>query len=196
MSSADYERLLEMLAEKSFMYSEKPTFKLASGKLSSYYVNCKKVTYDAEGINLIGKLIFKKTEKFNPDGAGGLTLGADPMAVAVAAENWRRGRHFKAFVVRKQAKEYGTKAELEGDMKKGERVVILEDVITTGESALKAVKAARDFGLEVLAVLALIDREEGGRERIEKEGVLVEALFTREKIFERYNKINEPRADS
>jgi orotate phosphoribosyltransferase len=180
------ERLLKLLSEKSFMYSEEPTFKLASGKMSSYYINCKKTAYDPEGIDLIGKIFFEMAEKHSPDGIGGLTLGADPIAVSAAGESFRQGKPLKAFVVRKQAKDHGTKLPVEGDMKPGERVVIIEDVITTGGSALTAVKAARAFGLEVATVIALVDRQEGGREAIEAESVPVESVFTKEEVFKQY----------
>ena len=186
MSQTDRDRLLQILAEKSFMYSKTGSFKLASGKMSSYYVNCKTTTYDPEGINLGGKLVYDTAAGYSPDGVGGLTLGADPIAIAAAAESYRRGKPFKAFVVRKQVKEHGTSLPVEGDMKSGEKVVILEDVITTGASALTAVEAARGFGLEVLAVVALVDRQEGGRERIEKEGVSVKSVFSKEQLLNRY----------
>lgn len=185
------ERLLEILTRKSFMYSEEPTFRLASGRMSSYYINCKNTAYDPEGINLIGKAVFEMAVKYSPDGIGGLTLGADPIALAAAAESFRRGKPIKAFVVRKQVKEHGTKVSIEGDMKPGEKVVIIEDVVTTGGSTLSAVMAAREFGLEVLGVIALVDRQEGGREAIEAEGLTMEALFNREQILERYKTSDE-----
>jgi len=184
-------RLLEILADKSFMYSEEPTFRLASGKMSSYYVNCKKTAYDPEGINLIGEAVCDLAEKYSPDAIGGLTLGADPIAVAAAGESFRRGKPVKAFVVRKQAKEHGTKLPIEGDMHPGEKVVIIEDVITTGGSAITAVKAAREFGLVIACVIALVDRGEGGREAIEAESIPVEALFTKEDIFHQFRVKNE-----
>ena len=180
---------MRILVEKSFMYSEEPTFKLASGKMSSFYVNCKKSMYDPEGINLIGRLVFDAAARYEPDGVGGLTLGADPIAIAAAAESFRRAAPFKAFVVRKQVKEHGTRLPVEGDMNAGEKVVILEDVITSGGSALTAVKAARDFGLKVAAVVALVDRQEGGRERIEEEGLEVESLFNKEELLDLYREL-------
>lgn len=97
---------------------------------------------------------------------------------------------FKAFVVRKQAKEHGTRLPVEGDMKSGDKVVILEDVITSGGSALNAVKASRDFGLEVVAVIALVDRQEGGRERIEEEGLKVESVFGKDELFNLYRELS------
>ncbi len=182
----DRQRLLAILTRKSFIYSKEPTFKLASGKMSSYYVNCKKTTYDPEGIDLIGKAVFDRMISFSPDAVGGLTLGADPIAVAAAGESFRRGKPIKAFVVRKEIKEHGTKAPIEGDLRKGESVVLIEDVITTGGSALKAFEALDSFGVKVLAVIALVDRQEGGREAIEAKGLRVESIFTKDKIMELY----------
>jgi orotate phosphoribosyltransferase len=183
------DNLLSLLARKSFMYSDTPVFKLASGKMSSYYVNCKKTAYDAEGINLIGAVVHESVKKHSPAGVGGLTLGADPIAIAVAGESFRRGTPVKAFVIRKLVKEHGTKSPVEGDLRAGERVVILEDVITTGDSALIAIKSAREFGLNVVAVVALVDRQEGGRERLEAEGLPVESIFTKDELLERYRKL-------
>jgi len=185
------QRLLEILAEKSFMYSEEPTFRLASGKMSSFYVNCKKTAYHPEGINLIGEAVCDLIEKYSPDAIGGLTLGADPIAVATAGESFRRGRPVKAFVVRKQTKEHGTKVPIEGDMHPGEKVVIIEDVITTGGSAITAVKSAREFGLDIVCVIALVDRGEGGKEAIESESIPVESLFTKEDILRQFRANNE-----
>jgi len=184
------ERLLELLTEKSFLYSQEPTFKLASGKMSSFYVNCKKTTYDPEGINLIGKAVFKIAEKYEPSAIGGLTLGADPIAVACAGESFLKGKPMNAFVVRKTVKEHGTKVPIEGNIKKGDKVIVIEDVITTGGSAIIALDAVRECGLEAVAVIALVDREEGGREAIEAKGVKVESLFTKEEIFVRYKSAN------
>ena len=181
--------LLSLLAKKSFMHSEKPVYKLASGQMSSFYVNCKKTAYDPEGINLIGSVVYSAVRKFAPEGVGGLTLGADPIAIAVAGESYRRGTPIKAFVIRKQAKEHGTKSPVEGDMKPGDRVVILEDVITTGESALMALKSAMAFGLFVLAIVALVDRQEGGRQRLEAEGMPVESIFNVAELLERHRQL-------
>ncbi len=183
------DRLLTLLTQRSFLYSQEPTFKLASGKMSSFYINCKKTTYDPEGIDLVGKAVFAIAEKYAPDAVGGLTLGADPIAVAAAGESFRRGTPMKAFVVRKQVKEHGTKSPIEGDLQKGDQVLILEDVITTGESALTAIKSAREFGLSILAVVALVDRQEGGRERLESEGLTVESVFTKEEVFARWREL-------
>lgn len=180
------ERLIEMLLERSFMYSQEPKFRLASGKLSNYYINCKPVTMDPEGMYIIGHLLFEEVKDLGVSAAGGLTMGADPLSYALAYTSYSKGRPVKAFVVRKEPKDHGTGRLIEGPVEPGERVVILEDVITTGGSSIKAIKAASDYGLKVVKVIALVDREEGGRESIEREGIPVSALVLKSELFERY----------
>jgi orotate phosphoribosyltransferase len=119
--------------------------------------------------------------------AGGLTLGADPMANALSVISFQRGKPVRSFIVRKESKEHGTKSRIEGAVKAGEGVVILDDVITTGGSTLAAIEAAREAGLDVKRVIALIDREEGGRENIEKEVSDVRAVLTRTEVMAYYS---------
>ena len=179
-------RLIEMLVERSFMYSEEPVFRLASGRMSNYYINCKPTTMDPEGMVLVGRLLFNIAKELDVTAAGGLTMGADPLAYALAYTSFLEGRPIKAFVVRKEPKDHGTGSLIEGPVKPGERVLILEDVITTGGSSLKAIKAALDFGLDVVAVAALVDREEGGRENIEKAGFRVFSIVTKTELFKEF----------
>lgn len=133
----------------------------------------------AEGLVLIGEVALDVLdgERLSPDLIGGLTMGADPIAYAVAAESWRRGRQIHAFSVRKQAKRHGHGRRIDGCFEPGARVVVVEDVITTGGSALQACAAVSDAGGSVLAVLALVDRLEGGREAIEAAGHPVLVMF-------------------
>ena len=172
------EQLRKLLQEKSFRYSPDIPFKLASGRESPYYVDARPVTHNARGLALIGEIVFEMVKDLEIQAMGGLTLGADPIAHAVALTSYLKGKPINAFAVRKKAKEHGTGGLLVGDVKPGDRVVIVEDVITTGGSTLKAVAAARDFGLEVVQVLILVDREEGGRETVAGEVPRVEAVFT------------------
>ncbi len=181
------ERLARVILEKSFKYSDNPPFTLASGRKSNYYFNCKPTTLDPEGMNLIGHLLFDMIEDLEVTAAGGLTLGADPMANALSVISFQRGRPVKSFIVRKEAKDHGTKSRIEGNVRAGENVVILDDVITTGASTLTAIEAAREAGLHVRRVIALIDREEGGRENIEKEVGDVRAVLTRTEVMARYS---------
>jgi orotate phosphoribosyltransferase len=172
------ERLLGLLREKSFHYRPDRPFQLASGQVSPYYIDCRPVTHNAEGLFLIGAIFCEKLRGLGVQAVGGLTMGADPIAHAIALTSYLQGRPINAFSVRKAAKEHGAGGLVVGDVKPGDQVVILEDVITTGGSTLKAVAAARDFGLQVLAVLLLVDRQEGGREAVAAVIPRVEALFT------------------
>ncbi|GAB4541565.1 MAG: orotate phosphoribosyltransferase [Thermodesulfovibrionia bacterium] len=181
-------RLIELILERAFRYSEKPSFKLASGRMSNFYFNCKPVTLNSDGMRLIGNLMFNliKEEGWDIKGVGGLTLGADPIADAIAYTYAIKGETLEAFVVRKERKGHGTMAWIEGGLKKGDSVLIVEDVITTGGSSKKAIDRARRCGLKVIGVIALIDRQEGGREVIEKMGLPFKALLTKDEIFDAY----------
>ncbi|WP_461832317.1 orotate phosphoribosyltransferase [Aquifex sp.] len=171
------EKLKELIKERSLKVADEPIFKLSSGKLSRYYIDLKQITFDPQGAYILGKVMYETLKEFNPDACGGLTLGADPIAYAVSFVSFMDSNPIKPFVVRKEPKGHGMKRQIEGLLNPGERVAVLEDVVTTGSSALKAVKACREFGLEVIGVFAVVDREEGGRENIEKEGIPLHALF-------------------
>ena len=172
------ERLLRLLREKSFRYSPDKPFTLVSGRVSPYYIDCRPVTHNAQGLYLIGEIFCEMLQGLEVNAVGGLTMGADPIAHAIALTSYLKGRPINAFSVRKMTKEHGTGGLVVGDVKPGDKVVILEDVVTTGASTLKAIAAARDFGLEVDRVLILVDREEGGREAVAAVSPRVEAVFT------------------
>ncbi len=176
------ESLLQLLREKSFRYSPDRPFKLVSGRVSPYYIDCRPTTHNAEGLFLIGELFWEMLRDLEVDAVGGLTMGADPIAHAIALTSYLKGKPVNAFSVRKSPKEHGTGGLVVGDVKPGDKVVILEDVITTGASTLKALVAARDFGLEVIRVLILVDRQEGGREAVAAVAPQVQALFTLEEL--------------
>jgi orotate phosphoribosyltransferase len=171
--------LVEMLYEKSFMYSKKPIYKLVSGRQSHFYVNCKPTTLHPKGMFLIGHLVFDRVKDLGVQGVGGLTFGADPVAMATAFASYLKGKPMRAFSIRKTQKDHGIVKWVEGDMKPGERVVIVEDVITTGGSALKAVERARAEGLDVVKVIVLVDRQEGGLEAVQGD---VESIVTIEDL--------------
>lgn len=171
------ERLKELIKKRSLKVSDQPVFKLSSGKLSRFYVDLKQITFDPEGVYLLGRMLYEQIKNLKPDGVGGLTLGADPLAYAVSMVSYLDGNPIKPFVVRKEPKGHGTGRQVEGLLQSGERVVVLEDVITTGGSALKAVHACRREGYEVMAVFAVVDREEGGREALLEEVEKVYSLF-------------------
>lgn len=169
-------RLLQLLLDRSFSVGD---FTLASGQNSRYYIDCRTTTTHAEGQFLVGRLGLAALDEagLSPDVVGGLTMGADPLAYAIAHASWIAGRPIHAFSVRKEAKAHGTGRQIEGCFEAGQQVVVVEDVITSGGSALRACAAVEAGGGEVLAVLALIDREGGGREAIEDAGYRVVSLF-------------------
>ncbi len=177
---ADRQRLLAVLTERS--YAKKKVV-LSSGRESDFYVDCKKTVLTAEGHWLVGRLLFAAVRARCPQAVavGGLTLGADPLASAVSLLSHLAGAPLAAFLVRKEPKGHGTGQWIEGlsSIPKGAKVAVLEDVITTGASTIKAIERARAEGLEPLAAFALVDRLEGGREAIEALGVAVHALYTR-----------------
>ncbi len=167
----DYrEKLKEMIKKKALKVADKPIFKLSSGKMSTYYMDLRTITLDPEGGYIIGNLIFEMVKDKNPDAIGGLTLGADPISYATSMISYINKQPIKPFVVRKEPKGHGTGKQIEGNVQPREKVFIVEDVVTTAGSSLKAAKIAKDFGLEILGIIAIIDREEGGEENIKKEG--------------------------
>ena len=177
---ADRARLLELLRTLSF---ERRKVVLASGRESDFYIDCKRTALTAEGHVLVGRLLFDRVRKVRPlvRGVGGLTLGADPIASAIALTSFLQGEPVDSFIVRKEPKGHGTGQWIEGrkTIPDGSRVVVIEDVVTTGGSALKAIERCRAEKLEPVLCLALVDRLEGGREAIEALGVPLDALFTR-----------------
>jgi orotate phosphoribosyltransferase len=181
-------RLMELIIEKAFRYSEEPVFRLVSGKMSNYYFNCKAVTLCPEGMYLTGNLIFDLIKDLRIKGIGGLTLGADPIAYAAAYTSYLRGMPVEAFIVRKTAKAHGTMQWIEGNIAKDDTVVIVDDVITTGKSTIEAITRSQQAGLEIVKVIALIDRQEGGKEAIAAIGYQLTSIITREEVMELYRR--------
>jgi orotate phosphoribosyltransferase len=170
------EELLRMLATKSFRLGD---FKLSSGGTSDYYIDCRTTTLDARGAQLTGQVFLEEIKRrgWHADAIGGLTLGADPIVVAVAATSGT----MHGFLVRKAEKQHGTGQRIEGFREKGARVVIVDDVCTTGASTVQAIEAAREFGFTITGVMCLVEREEShGRENVERaaEPAPFIALFT------------------
>ncbi len=184
------ERLLKLVLEHAFNYNEEMPFILSSGKTSTYYLDCRTLTLTPDGMDCIGRLIFEKIQDLKIQGIGGLTLGADPIAYAVMAtayQNQQNRQYIKTFIVRKEKKGHGLQREIEGDLHPGDRVVVVDDVVTTGQSTITAIERAKAYGLFVEKVIVLIDRqEENGLERIRETGIPVEALLSREEIIARY----------
>jgi len=177
------DRLRELLVERSVRIGD---FTLSSGVRSSYYVDARQTTMSAEGQVLVGYVAFDLLRRsgLEPSHVGGLTMGADPVSYAIAHRSWLEGRHLDAYSVRKKAKEHGTAQRIEGGLPKDARCVVIEDCMTTGSSALAAVAAVREHGPEVLGVLTLVDREEGGRRLLESEGLELLSVFTGQELLE------------
>jgi orotate phosphoribosyltransferase len=170
------DRLLDLFIERSFRLGD---FTLASGRRSDFYIDCRTTTMHAEGQVLLGQVGCDTLREvgWHPDLIGGLTMGADPIAYAIAGESFRRGTPMHAFSVRKRAKRHGTGRRIEGCFESGARVVVVEDVITTGGSALQACEAVREEQGSIVGVLAAVDRQEGGTEAIREAGFDVVSLF-------------------
>jgi len=182
--------LIQLLCQKSFKYTAEPAFRLASGKMSRFYVNCKPTVLSPRGMFLAGHLVFDELKELSLSGVGGLTFGADPIAVATAFTSELKGNPIKAFSIRKTRKDHGIVKWIEGDLEPGERVVIIDDVATTGGSTIKAVERALEEGLEVVKVVILVDRQEGGVENIRKHVDDVASIITRDELVRNYEKLH------
>lgn len=182
MSARD--QLLTLLADRSARHGQ---FTLASGKESTLYIDARLTTMCPEGLALIGPLGLDMLHRagWRVDAIGGLTLGADPISYAISYASATGRDPLRAFTVRKEAKAHGTGRLIEGPFRSGDRVAIIEDVITTGGSALRAIEAVRAAGGEVAGVMALVDREEGGRAAIEQTGLPVMTLATASEVLTR-----------
>ena len=178
--------LIDMLCRKSFKYSKEPVYKLVSGRMSQFYVNCKPVTLCARGMFLAGHLLFEEIKDDDVTGVGGLTFGADPLAVATAFASELKAKPINAFSIRKTRKDHGMIRWIEGDIQPDERVAIIDDVATTGGSTIKAIERARSEGLEVVKAVIFVDRQEGGIENIRQHVSNVSSIVTRDELVERY----------
>lgn len=180
------ERLKTIIAARSFGFGD---ITLASGRKSNFYFNMKPTMLDPEGAALLAQLALDALARENLDAIGGLEMGAVPISGAVAALSWITGRPIPNFFVRKKPKEHGARLLVEGLPKgeslAGKRVAIVEDVTTTGESALKAANAARESGASIALVLTIVDRQEGAAETFEKAGFLFRSLFTADEFLKR-----------
>ncbi|MFC1477551.1 orotate phosphoribosyltransferase [candidate division KSB1 bacterium] len=178
------QRLLEVLRERSVAYGD---FTLASGLKSKYYVDGKMTTFDGEGALLIGKVMLHMIKDLpGPiDSAGGPTMGADPIVAGIGVAAHLQGDSIRCFAVRKKTKEHGRQKLIEGNFKKGDRVVIVEDVITTGGSIFQAIEAVESEGGTIEAVFVIVDRLQGGRENLAEKGYALHSLFTIDEILEK-----------
>jgi len=175
------DRLIEIIRTRSFQYSEQPVYPLSSGAMSRFYFDMKKTVSSGEAQVLIGKLVFEKIKEtgLRIDAIGGLTMGADPIAYATAHYSYYAKSPIEAFVIRKEPKAHGLQLQVEGNVKAGDNVIIVDDVVTTGASTIKAIDIARKHGLSVKAVIVFVDRgEQNGRQNIESLGLPVYDIFT------------------
>ncbi|MGD9212708.1 MAG: orotate phosphoribosyltransferase [Desulfobacteraceae bacterium] len=170
------------MCQKSFKYTDEPSFKLVSGQLSRYYVNCKPTTLSSRGMYLVGHLVYDAIANASVTAVGGLTFGADPIAVAAAFASGLKGNPINAFSIRKTQKDHGIVKWIEGDVKPGQKVAIIDDVATTGGSTIKAIERSRAQGLDVVKVVVLVDRQEGGLDNIKKHVNDVSVIVTRDEL--------------
>jgi orotate phosphoribosyltransferase len=195
-------RLQHIVLTQSFRYEEDPVFKLSSGAKSNFYFDCKKTTLDPEGAHLIGKILYEQIKNLPIRGAGGLTLGADPLALSLMYAAWEHNKKIYPFIVRKKLKKHGAIKWIEGclsagdaqaGLSPGDLVIVLDDVVTTGGSVITAIERVQEDGLKVFGAIVLIDREEfNGMGEIKQAipGKLVKALITRSEIINLYRNLN------
>jgi orotate phosphoribosyltransferase len=183
------QELIDILCRQSFKYTEEPSFKLVSGRMSRYYVNCKATTLSARGMYLVGHLMFNEIKDSPVSAVGGLTFGADPIAVATAFASEINAKPVNAFSIRKTRKDHGIIRWVEGDVQSGQPVVIIDDVATTGGSTIKAIERAQSEGLKVVKSVILVDRQEGGLDNIRKHVDDVTAIVTRDELLERWKEL-------
>jgi orotate phosphoribosyltransferase len=158
------DRLLDLFKSRAFSFGH---FRLASGKDSTYYINSKKAIFNSEVVSLLGEILWEMTRDLNIQALGGLEIGAIPMAAAAAARYHQGGRTLEGFFVRKEAKGHGSREPIEGDLRAGMRVAMVDDVFTQGNSVLKAVEEVEKIGGNIVAVICIVDRLEGAREKLE-----------------------------
>jgi orotate phosphoribosyltransferase len=191
----DYESLLRLLAQKSVKRGQ---FTLASGKTSDIYIDVRMTSMSPEGLSHIGPLGLQaiRSAGWSVDSIGGMTLGADPIAYAISYASTFQGPTLRAFTVRKDTKRHGTGKLIEGPFTPGDRVVVVEDVITTGSSALQAIDTVTKAGGDVQGVLALVDRKEGGREALERAKFPVISLITIDQLISASTDVTATRASA
>lgn len=174
--------LIGILCQRSFKYNPEPVFKLVSGKMSQFYINCKQTTLTSRGMYLAGHLVYDAIKQLHVDAVGGMTFGADPIAMATAFVSELKADPINAFSIRKAPKDHGIVKWIEGSIMPGQRVVIIDDVATTGGSTIKAIERARSEGIEVVKAVILVDRQEGGIENIRRYVEDATAVVTKDEL--------------
>lgn len=174
-------RLLAKLRE-CFIYNADRSLVLSSGRKSNFFIDCRRVTLDPDGALMVGRLVLDSALPDRPDAIGGITIGADPIATAATLLSLDEDKPLPAFLIRKDAKPFTPPEDpssfIEGNLKKGARVVVVDDVLTSGRGTLRGIKILEEIGCTVVAVIALVDRMEGAKEHLEEAGYPVRSLFT------------------
>jgi len=173
------DRLKKLVLEKAVKRGD---FTLTSGQKSNYYINGKLIALTSDGLALMAEFFLDEIEKENADAVGGMVIGADPIVGAILALADQRGLKLDGFLVRKEPKGHGTRSQVEGPVKDGARVVIIEDVSTTGGSAKKAIDALKELNCEIVKVITLVDRQQGAAENFAKWGYRFKSIFTKEEL--------------
>jgi len=171
----DRDQLQELVRQHALQFGD---FTLASGKKATFYLDCRKLTLSSAGAHQVGLGMLSLLGDDLPDAVGGMAIGADPITAATITMAHVQGKSLKGFIVRKESKKHGTGRDVEGPVVSGERVVIVEDVVTTGGSSLQAIEKVEAAGLKVAGVLAIIDRQEGGAQAFADKGYELRSLFT------------------
>jgi len=173
-------RLREILLKKSVVTDRE--FTLASGKTSNFYCDARITTLDPEGATLCGKIFFQMLNQFKVDSVGGYSIGADPIVTSIAVISFLESKPLQAFIIRKEEKGHGTRKMIEGNFHEGDRVALFDDVITSGGSIIKGAKQVEAQGGKVEVIMAVLDREEGGRETVESQGYRFQSIFTKKDL--------------
>jgi len=172
------QHLMDLIIKRSLRIAETEEFTLASGKKSRFYIDCKATLLNAEGLSFTGKVMWEYIKSKNPDAVGGMTLGADPITMSTVLAALEDGEEIVPLIVRKEAKGHGTQKWIEGAFEAGQKIVVVDDVFTTGGSTLKAIDKLQEAGLEIIEAVALIDRQEGAKENFGARNIPYSALFT------------------
>jgi len=184
MKIVKHEELFDLFVEQSVRVADHEAFTLASGKKSRYYIDCKATLLHPEGLRLTGKAVWEMIRESGADGISGMTLGADPITLSTSLAAAAEGASLLPLIVRKEAKAYGTQKWIEGTVKEGMRVVVVDDVFTTGGSTLKAIGRLQEAGVEVFEAIALVDRKQGAAENFAARNIPIRSLFSLEELLE------------
>lgn len=180
--------IMPYILDRALLYRPQQPFKLSSGKESPYYLDCRKITLFGPTFKMIGRLFWEALRDYQIEGIAGMSIGADPIVCATLSEALEEGVNLEGLLIRKEPKKYGTERQIEGNFYPGMPIALVEDVVTTGGSLLKAIDACKKEGLKIVKVLSLIDREEGGKEKLRVEGFDLYAFFTLSEIISAFHK--------